>query len=63
MHTVKTRKVGNSLAITFQKELNIEEGKSSSFTKGWMISLFLHLKFLIHLTTLNPSSWKITLKE
>lgn len=27
MYTVKTRKVGNSLAITFPKELNIEEGE------------------------------------
>ncbi|ATZ03686.1 type II toxin-antitoxin system PemI/MazE family antitoxin [Streptococcus suis] len=34
MNTVKTRKVGNSLAITIPKELNIDEGKEFIVYKG-----------------------------
>ncbi|HFU4471417.1 TPA: AbrB family transcriptional regulator, partial [Streptococcus suis] len=34
MNTVKTRKVGNSLAITIPKELNVAEGKEFIVYKG-----------------------------
>ncbi|HEL2110097.1 TPA: AbrB family transcriptional regulator [Streptococcus suis] len=34
MNTVKTRKVGNSLAITIPKELNVDEGKEFIVYKG-----------------------------
>ncbi|HEL1563399.1 TPA: AbrB family transcriptional regulator [Streptococcus suis] len=34
MHTVKTRKVGNSLVITIPKELKVEEGKEFIVYKG-----------------------------
>lgn len=34
MNTVNTRKVGNSLAITIPKELNVEEGKEFIVYKG-----------------------------
>lgn len=34
MNTVKTRKVGNSLAVTIPKELGIEEGKEFIVYKG-----------------------------
>lgn len=34
MNTIKTRKVGNSLAITIPNELNIEEGKEFIVYKG-----------------------------
>ncbi|HEL1556448.1 TPA: AbrB family transcriptional regulator [Streptococcus suis] len=34
MHTVKTRKVGNSLVITIPKELKVKEGKEFIVYKG-----------------------------
>ncbi|HFI0238233.1 TPA: AbrB family transcriptional regulator [Streptococcus suis] len=34
MNTIKTRKVGNSLAITIPKELNVAEGKEFIVYKG-----------------------------
>lgn len=34
MHTVKARKVGNSLAVTIPKELNISEGTEFFVYKG-----------------------------
>ncbi|MEQ9763244.1 type II toxin-antitoxin system PemI/MazE family antitoxin [Streptococcus jiangjianxini] len=34
MNTVKTRKVGNSLAVTIPKELGIDEGKEFVVYKG-----------------------------
>ncbi|HEM9634191.1 TPA: AbrB/MazE/SpoVT family DNA-binding domain-containing protein [Streptococcus agalactiae] len=34
MNTVKTRKVGNSLAVTIPKELGVDEGKEFVVYKG-----------------------------
>ena len=50
MNTVKTRKVGNSLAVTIPKELGISEGKEFLVYKGvdeLILTLLLARKFRI----------------
>lgn len=40
MNTITARKIGSSLTITIQNELNVDEGKSSLLIKGETMSLF-----------------------
>ncbi|HFI0336967.1 TPA: AbrB/MazE/SpoVT family DNA-binding domain-containing protein [Streptococcus suis] len=55
MCTVKTRKVGNSLAITFPKELNVEEGKEFIIYKGVDDVIVLAPKIPIPFDSIEPN--------
>ncbi|MCO4525536.1 hypothetical protein Si107_00849 [Streptococcus infantarius subsp. infantarius] len=55
MNSVKTRKVGNSLAITIPKELNIEEVKGFIVYKGVNNVIVLAPKIPIPFDSIEPN--------